>query len=173
MEFPIAKVEDTRALGSLIRLTLNEPTLIICQNIHEATEEALNAFLKNLEEPQENVYFVLTAPSVKKVLSTIVSRCQIIRIKNEGLGIKNEDAEKFLGLTMGEKLSYVDKIKDRDKATEFAENLVNLLHSQIHQNKIQYGAVAKNIEVVLAGLAGLKANGNVNLQLTNLVINLV
>src|SRR3989344_8472809 len=80
MPFPIQKIDDVRSLNSLIRLTFNEPTLVVCENIHEATEEALNAFLKNLEEPQTNIYFGLTAPSVRKVLATIVSRCQIIKL---------------------------------------------------------------------------------------------
>ena len=83
IEFPIAKIDDTRELNKLLRLSFNEKTLIICRNIQNATEEALNAFLKNLEEPQERIYFALTAPSEKSVLSTIVSRCQVIR------GIRN------------------------------------------------------------------------------------
>jgi DNA polymerase III gamma/tau subunit len=55
MEFPLVKIDDVRSLNNLIRLSFNEPTLIVCQNIHEAGEAALNAFLKNLEEPQENI----------------------------------------------------------------------------------------------------------------------
>ena len=82
MEFPLLKIEDARNLNSLLRLSFDEPTLIVVPNIHEATEEAVNAFLKNLEEPQENVFFALTAPSLKKVLPTIVSRCQIIKSTN-------------------------------------------------------------------------------------------
>ena len=82
MDFPLVKIEDVRNLNNLIRLSFAEPTLIVSENIHEAGEEALNAFLKNLEEPQENIYFVLTAPSVRKVLPTIVSRCQIVKILN-------------------------------------------------------------------------------------------
>ena len=67
MEFPLIKIDDVRSLNNLIRLEFNEPTLIVCKNINEAGEEALNAFLKNLEEPQENIYFALTAPSIRKL----------------------------------------------------------------------------------------------------------
>ena len=82
LEFPLSKIDDVRSLNNLIRLSFDEPTLVVSENIHEATEEALNAFLKNLEEPQENIYFVLTAPSTRKVLPTIVSRCEIVKSTN-------------------------------------------------------------------------------------------
>jgi len=179
MEFPLVKIDDVRSLNNLIRLSFNEPTLIVCRNIHEAGEEALNAFLKNLEEPQENIYFALTAPSTRKVLPTIVSRCEVIRLivtlrdNNLQFTINNEETEKFIKLTTGEKLAYIDKIKDRDKAVELTESLVNFLHSGLHGNKVKYSVQAKNIEVAQKTLSGLKANGNVNLQLSNMVINLI
>ncbi len=170
MDFPIVKIEDTRNLNNLIRLSFQEPTLIVCENIHEAGEEALNAFLKSLEEPQENVYFALTAPSIRKVLPTIVSRCEIIKsINNQQSAISNDDAVNFIEMKTGEKLNFIDKIKDRNKAIELAENTVNFLHSQLHLGKVKYSVIGKNIEAAGKTLSGLKANGNVNLQLTNFI----
>ena len=169
MEYPLVKIDDVRDLNNLIRLSFDKPTLVVCQNIHQAGEAALNAFLKNLEEPQENIFFVLTAPSTRKVLPTIVSRCQIIKITNDKLQISNGNAEEFIEMTTGEKLVYIDKIKDRTKAIELAESLVNFLHGSLHNNEVKYSVQAKNIEVVSKTLSGLKANGNVNLQLTNMV----
>lgn len=174
LEYPLVKIDDVRSLNNLIRLSFNEPTLIVCQNIHEAGEEALNAFLKNLEEPQENIYFVLTAPTTRKVLPTIVSRCQVIKITNDKLQMTNFDGtEEFIKMTTGQKLAYIDKIKDRKQAIELAESLVYFLHGSLHNNEVKYTNQARNIETVEKTLSGLKANGNVNLQLTNLVINLI
>ena len=181
LEYPLVKIGDVRDLNNLIRLSFDKPTLIVCQNIHEAGEAALNAFLKNLEEPQENIFFVLTAPSARKVLPTIVSRCEVIRIRNLESGIlgerKNEEAEEFMKMTTGEKLSYIDKIKDRTKAVELAESLVNFYHNAIHSDLCQevgpLDRVARNAEAAGTTLNRLKANGNINLQLTNLIISLV
>ncbi len=170
MEFPLVKIDDVRSLNNLIRLSFEEPTLIVCKNIHKTGDEALNAFLKNLEEPQKNIFFALTAPTTRKVLPTIVSRCQIIKITNNKLQMTNGDAEEFTKMTIGQKLNYIDKIKDRDKAIELAESLVNFLHSRLHKNAVNYDVQANNLEVVSKTLSGLKANGNVNLQLTNMVI---
>jgi len=174
MEYPLVKIDDVRSLNDLIRLSFSEPTLVVCQNIHEAGEEALNAFLKNLEEPQENIYFALTAPSTRKVLPTIVSRCEIIKITSKQIGKSANDDEmgEFFKMSAGEKLSYIDKIKDRAKAIELAESLANFMHGTLHSEMVNYIVQAKNLEAVSKTLSGLKANGNVNLQLVNIITNL-
>jgi DNA polymerase III delta prime subunit len=171
-EFPIQKIEDVRSLNNLIRLSFDEPTLIVSQNIHEATEEALNAFLKNLEEPQENIYFAFTAPSVSTVLPTIVSRCQLVRVdeKSEEIGI--EELEKFLGLSTAQKLEFIDKIKDRNEAIELTERLIKFMHRTLHENRVKYSQLAEKIMIVQETYTCLKANGNVNLHLSKMAINL-
>lgn len=46
-----------------------------------ANVEAMNAFLKTLEEPPGNAVLLLTAESVEALLPTIVSRCEIIQLR--------------------------------------------------------------------------------------------
>ena len=43
---------------------------------------AANSFLKTLEEPPENVYFVLMARTQDSVLPTILSRCQVVPFRH-------------------------------------------------------------------------------------------
>ncbi|HKB88766.1 MAG TPA: hypothetical protein VKC53_03905 [Patescibacteria group bacterium] len=163
MDFPLLKIEDVRNLNNLLRLSFSEPTLIVSENIDETTEEALNAFLKNLEEPQNNIYFALTAANERKVLSTIVSRCQVIKIQDSKFEIRNsEDVEQFLDMSPSQKLSFFDKMKDRGKAIEFIESLIFFLHDKRD---------LQNMELLIKTITRLKANGNVNLHLTNLVSN--
>jgi len=166
LEYPLTTIDDVRNLNNLIRLTLTEPTLIVCNNVHETGIEALNAFLKNLEEPQENLYFALTTSSTRKVLPTIVSRCQIIKSTNLQINkLENEEEIKqFLNMNLQQKIAFSDKIKDRDKAIEFIESLIFFLHQQ---------KKFANMELLLKTLTCLKANGNVNLQLSNFVIQYV
>lgn len=47
------------------------------------TDIAQNSFLKLLEEPPQNVYFILLCESAQKLLVTILSRCTVVRLKNE------------------------------------------------------------------------------------------
>lgn len=54
--------------------------IYILQNFDDATEEAQNKLLKVLEEPPKNVYFLLSAKSEERVLPTIKSRCEKIKI---------------------------------------------------------------------------------------------
>jgi len=51
----------------------------------EANENAANAFLKTLEEPNSKVILILTADSAESLLPTIVSRCEILRLRPVGL----------------------------------------------------------------------------------------
>ena len=50
--------------------------IYIIDEVHMLTNEASNALLKTLEEPPENVVFILATTESQKVLETIVSRCQ-------------------------------------------------------------------------------------------------
>ncbi|MBE7074119.1 MAG: AAA family ATPase [Clostridiales bacterium] len=49
--------------------------VIIIRNIDNAMEQAQNKLLKTLEEPANNVYFILTTTLIEQVLPTIRSRC--------------------------------------------------------------------------------------------------
>ena len=50
--------------------------IYIIDEVHMLTPTAFNALLKTLEEPPENVIFILATTEVHKVLDTIKSRCQ-------------------------------------------------------------------------------------------------
>lgn len=54
--------------------------IFIINNFDVSTEEAQNKLLKVLEEPPRNVYFLIGAKSEEKVLPTIRSRCDKIKI---------------------------------------------------------------------------------------------
>jgi len=47
----------------------------------EANQNAQNALLKTLEEPPENVKMILTASMENALLPTIISRCEVIRLR--------------------------------------------------------------------------------------------
>lgn len=55
--------------------------IFIVNNIDVSTDEAQNKLLKILEEPPKNVFFLLSAKSEERVLPTIKSRCDKIKIQ--------------------------------------------------------------------------------------------
>ena len=54
---------------------------IIIDEVHELSSRAQNALLKTLEEPPQKVVFMLATTDPQKVLSTIMSRCQVHTFK--------------------------------------------------------------------------------------------
>ena len=52
----------------------------IINQIENAVPEALNGLLKFLEEPPAHTYGILTTENVNKILPTIISRCQVVKL---------------------------------------------------------------------------------------------
>lgn len=50
--------------------------VVLVKGVERLTESAANALLKTLEEPHDNVYFLLEAPLQAPIPATIQSRCQ-------------------------------------------------------------------------------------------------
>ena len=66
--------------------------IYIIDEVHMLSKTAFNALLKTLEEPPENVIFILATTEVHKVLDTIKSRCQRFDFRR----ITTEDIVKHL-----------------------------------------------------------------------------
>ncbi len=171
-KYPLTLINDVRELNSFTKLTLSKPTAILIENIDNATKQAQSAFLKNLEEPQTNLIYILTAKSSYNLLPTITSRCQLITTKKIFQFTKPQvlSAKKFIGMTKGERLLFIYNISKRESAKNFIEDLIIGSHYLFtKEKKIILSAFLKAAESTRKSLI---ANGNVNLQLTNFVINL-
>ena len=72
------KVEDAQSILEKVQyVPVNgKYKIYIIDEVHMLTNHAFNALLKTLEEPPENVIFILATTEVHKVLDTIKSRCQ-------------------------------------------------------------------------------------------------
>lgn len=72
------KVEDAQNILEKIQyVPVNgRYKIYIIDEVHMLTNHAFNALLKTLEEPPENVIFILATTEPQKVLETITSRCQ-------------------------------------------------------------------------------------------------
>ncbi|OGL21964.1 hypothetical protein A2707_01270 [Candidatus Saccharibacteria bacterium RIFCSPHIGHO2_01_FULL_45_15] len=75
-------IEDIRALYDQTRVKFDQPQLFIVDfGNRSMTHQAQNAFLKLLEEPQDNIYFILATHTADDLLPTIRSRCQRVDIR--------------------------------------------------------------------------------------------
>jgi len=171
IDFEGQKIEDIRKLNSFTSLSPKDKTAIVIENIEKSTNEAVNAFLKSLEEPQDNLYFLLTSKSIHKVLPTISSRCQTIYVSQKRELENTEELENMLKLKPSERLSFFDKIKKRKEAIIFLENLIFFLHQKLKENNNFLYPIAEILKVAQETLSRLEKNGNVNIQLTYFAIN--
>ncbi|MCY3999044.1 MAG: DNA polymerase III subunit gamma/tau [Flavobacteriaceae bacterium] len=76
-------VEDIRRLNEQVRIPPQTGThkIYIIDEAHMLSTQAFNAFLKTLEEPPENVIFILATTEKNKIIPTILSRCQVYDFK--------------------------------------------------------------------------------------------
>ena len=77
------KVEQVRDLqyGLHLAPTSAKFRIALLFDFEAATDSAANALLKTLEEPPGNVIILITAESAESLLPTIVSRCEVIRLR--------------------------------------------------------------------------------------------
>ena len=78
------KVEQIRSLQRSLALAAYQAhyRVAILLRFESATISAMNALLKTLEEPASRVVMILTAESAESLLPTIVSRCEILRLRS-------------------------------------------------------------------------------------------
>lgn len=108
------KIDALRALTrSLSRTPLEaryQVALIL--NAHETSEEAANALLKTLEEPNPSVVMCLTGRDADSLPATVVSRCELLRLRplpqaelaqalQSRLGVPGEQATLLAAISQG------------------------------------------------------------------------
>lgn len=76
-------IDDIRQLQEEVSIVPTEGVVrvVILDEVHMLTNEAFNALLKLLEEPPQQVVFILATTELHKVPATVQSRCQIIRFR--------------------------------------------------------------------------------------------
>lgn len=163
--YPSQKISDIKEIASFTKLSRKKPVLIVCEDVNTASSEALNAFLKILEDPGENISFALTAENTSQVLPTIVSRCRVIKIGNKDLSEKTvQKVKMFLKSPPGGKIQMLEKIKTREQALSLVQSTMSYAHTNLKDDtKINY----QILEECQLTLDRLKSNANVKLQILN------
>ena len=142
-------------IGKVTRLKPNEgrKTVVILTNIETMRKEAANAFLKMLEEPSEDLIFLLTTNSVDALLPTIISRCQHIQLAPlqintiqqaliEHDNVQEQDAE-YLARISGGNYALV-RFFDIQSIKERRREIVEFLRNAYIQDAVGIIETAKN-----------------------------
>lgn len=134
-------IEEIRNLKNKIFLKplKSKNKAIIIKNSEDLTVEAQNALLKVLEEPPIDTIIILTARNKDLLLSTIISRCKIIDIKNQTTESLEKESAQYLDLltslpsnTVGERLKTAqDNSKTKEEAIFFLEKMILLARHEL------------------------------------------
>ncbi len=171
IEFPVKKIDDARNLNAFIKLSMPEKTAVFIKNFQNATEECSNAILKNIEEPQNNLIFIIHARSENSILPTIKSRCQVIRINPTYDRSDSSEIQNFLKMDLIGKAEYLRKINKREEAVAFSEMMLEFFTEDItQQQKIKHFPRIVKSAIILN--KALKYNGNVNLHLLRFMVDI-
>lgn len=128
-------------------------TIVILTNIETMRKEAANAFLKLLEEPSEDLIFLLTTNNTDALLPTIISRCQHINLSplptasiKQALitydNIPADDAE-YLARVSGGNYAMA-RFFDVQSLKETRHEVVDFLRNAYSQDAVQLTEMAKN-----------------------------
>lgn len=95
------KIEDIREIQKQINIKPYEgyKKVFIIFNGEKMTHQAQNALLKTLEEPPGHSIIILTTANSKNLLPTISSRCQLLKLRPQGIEVIKIHLIKKLGIS--------------------------------------------------------------------------
>ena len=139
-EGEVLRIDQVREIQHSLSLAPYEARyrVALILRFEEAHPSAANAMLKTLEEPPPQVVVILTAQSAESLLPTIVSRCEVLRLRplsvdetTRGLqsisGVPQEQAEKLAHISGG-RPGYAIRLYEQPRLLEQRETwLVELL----------------------------------------------
>ncbi len=142
------KIEIIRQINNFLQqLPYNHQNkVVLIKNIDLLEIAAQNALLKNLEEPGNNNFFILTTKNQSLILATIISRCHIIRSEytktiinqnnlpiptdiKSALNISSTIDKSLIKETLLNELNYQQQNLIKNPSTKISHNINHLLKS--------------------------------------------
>lgn len=178
-------VDDSKKIvdESFTKPIFADKKIFIISNFDNSTQEAQNKLLKSLEEPNDNIYYILTTSNIEKVLPTIRSRCNKIylsQISEQTIAkmLKCDEATKNLAIKIGggylSKSIELSKKKNLAYLTSLAVGLIQDLKSssmaiewvkKIIDVKEDVNLLIEIISLVLEDAINLKVNKAAEIRL--------
>jgi DNA polymerase-3 subunit delta' len=134
------RVDQIRELQRTLSLAPYEATykIALLLRFEEANPNASNALLKTLEEPPPQVIMLLTASDAEALLPTILSRCEVIRLRPLGIEQLTEGLQAHWGLPAEEATLYAHLSGGRPGyALRLSQNPEMLEQRQNHLDELQ------------------------------------
>ncbi len=158
-------IDQIREIQKEVSIQQPIKRIYIFEEFDKASLEAQNAFLKLLEEPPENVEFILVVENQYTLLSTLVSRTKIIRVEKEIIEKKETAVSRKLSIFAVKKtLSSLDFSTFTASSKEDAVKILMEMLSFFRERLLDDTAAPKIIKEILH-VCKLIKNNNLNSQL--------
>jgi DNA polymerase-3 subunit delta' len=141
----VDQVREARKLLSLKPFQSNYRVALFLR-FHEANDNAANALLKTLEEAPSYAVLILTADNPEQLLPTIVSRCEVLRLRPmsvemiqrdlENRGLENSRA-KLIAHISGGRVGYAIRLIGNDSLLERREERLNDLLTLVSASRVE------------------------------------
>src|SRR6266498_1301680 len=150
------KVDQVRELQHALSLKpyQSKYRVAIFLRFQEANDNAANALLKTLEEAPAHAVLILTADNPEQLLPTIVSRCEILRLRPleiervkgelEKRGLESGQA-KLIAHISGGRFGYALQLVEDQSLLEKREERLNDLQSLIYASRVEKFAYADKL----------------------------
>jgi len=164
----VLKVEQVREMQHMLTLLPYEARyrVSLLLGFQDANPNAQNALLKTLEEAPQRVILLLTADSAESLLPTIVSRCEVLRLRPmplDRLGNELEQHElspqdaRLLAHLAGGRLGYALRMKEDQELQQqrqaYLNDLLTLLSANRRERFSYAESAAKDRELLRQELA--------------------
>ena len=175
-------VEDIRDLIERSKLApmMGKHKVYIIDEVHQLSSAASSALLKTLEEPPENVIFILATTDPQKLLPTIIYRCQqfnFFKIRTDQIQNHLLDIAEKEGISMDTSAAYKiailanggmrDALSIMDQCASFSENIITEenvdtiygLTSLQEQIDLLQDIFNKNVESIIQRIRSYESHG--------------
>jgi DNA polymerase-3 subunit delta' len=144
----ILKVDQIREARKLLALKpfQSKYRVALFLRFQEANDNAANALLKSLEEAPSYAVLILTADNPEQLLPTIVSRCEVLRLRPLGVeevqreledrGLENSRA-KLIAHISGGRMGYALRLIENDSLLEKREERLNDLLTLVSASRVE------------------------------------
>ncbi|MBR5647723.1 hypothetical protein IKW73_02170 [Candidatus Saccharibacteria bacterium] len=172
----VISIEQARDIISRLSVKQTSDQFVVIRPVEAMSEEAANAFLKNLEEPGEKVHFVLITSSPSLVLPTILSRSSVYFLRNHEpidgdikVEAKIRDlAKRLIVAKPGDWPALAEEItKKKENVREYTLTVLATTIEMLYKSYFKTGKeiFIKKIPKFLTAYENIEKNGHIKLHL--------
>lgn len=121
------QLEELQTLFSKKAVIGNKKVYII-DGIEKLNTSSANSILKFLEEPEEGIIAILLTDNINAVLSTIISRCQLISLKRVKNNLSNSSMISLIAHNIFNNEFTINQFIESENSLDIINNVINFVN---------------------------------------------